>query len=95
MNYGDYVKAVSEKAGLSQAETKRMMQKSFEVIVEELVEGKRLTLPQLGTFDTKVRDQHRAYNPAYEKFMLYPKKRVVTFYPGSFIKEEMNKGEAK
>ena len=95
MNYGDLVKKVSAKANLSQEETKRLMTSSFETMVAALKAGEGFSLPALGTFGTKVREKHKAYNPAYEKFMLYPKKRVVTYYPNSSIKSEMNKGEDK
>lgn len=93
MNYGDYVKELAKRTELSQAETKRILDTAFETLVETLNEGKTFTLPKLGTFGTKEKPQHKGYNPAYEKFMLYPKKRVVTYYPNSVMKDEINKSQ--
>ncbi len=91
MNYGDYVKRVAKRADLSQAETKRVMSLCFEVLVDALDAGEEFTLPDLGTFGTKIRKKYKAYNAANEKVMHYPTKRVVTYYPSSSINSEMNK----
>ena len=91
MNYGDYIKEVANRANLSQAETTRIVKASFETVVDALNAGETFTLPNLGTFGTKVKPQHKGYNPAYEKFMLYPKKRVVTYNASSSMKNEANK----
>ena len=95
MNYGDYIKEVAERTSLSQVETKRILKASFETVVEALNAGETFTLPNLGTFGTKVKPQHKSYNPAYEKFMLYPKKRVVTYSASSAMKNETNKDKGE
>lgn len=91
MNYGDYVKNVAKRANLSQAETKRVMSLCFEVLVDALDAGEEFTLPDLGTFGTKVRKKYTAYNTANEKVMQHPRQRVVTYVPSSSITNEMNK----
>ena len=93
MNYGDYVKNLAEKMNLPQVETKRLMKQSFETIVDALDAGESFTIPGLGTFGTRVREQHKTYSPFYEKFMLLPKKRIVTYHPSSTFKDKMNGGE--
>lgn len=93
MNYGDYVKNVAGRMDLSQAETGRLMKQSFATIVESLNTGEKFTIPGLGTFGTKTREQHRAYSPFYEKFMLLPRKKIVTYSPSSTLTDKMNKGE--
>ena len=95
MKDSDYVKKVAERMNISQAETKRLMTQSFEVIVSSLASGDKFTVPHLGTFGTKIREQHKSYSPFYEKFMLLPKKRVITFYPSSVIKEEFKDKRVK
>jgi len=93
MNYGDYVKSVAKRMDLSQTETDRIIRQSFETIVDALDAGEKFTIPGLGTFGTKIREQHRSYSPYYNKFMLLPKKRIVTYYPSSTMKDQMNKEE--
>ncbi len=93
MNYGDYVKNVAGRMNLPQTETKQLIKQSFETIVDALDAGENFTIPGLGTFGTKVREQHKAYSPFYEKFMLLPKKRIVTYHPSSTLKDKLNGGE--
>jgi len=88
MKYSDYIKTVAERMSISQTETKELVQQSLEVIVKSLNSGDKFTIPHLGTFGTKVKDSHRSYNPHYEKFMLLPKKRIITYAPSSSIKDE-------
>ena len=88
MKSSDYIKTIAERMNISQTETKQLMQQSFEVIVKSLDSGDKFTIPHLGTFGTKVKDQHRSYNPHYEKFMLLPKKRIITYDASSSIKGE-------
>ncbi len=95
MNYGDYVKEVAERMSISQAEVKRLIKQSTGIIVEELSNGEAFTIPHLGTFGTQVKEQHKSYNPHYEKFMLYPKKRVVTYHVSSAIKDEFKDKKVK
>lgn len=93
MNYGEFTKNVAKGMKLSEAETKRLMEGALKTVVTSLDAGESFTVPGLGTFGTKVRDQHRSYSPFYEKFMLLPKKRVVTYYPSSTIKDKLNEKE--
>ena len=93
MNYSEYVKNVAERMDVPQAETKRLIQKCMETIVDSLDAGEKFTIPGLGTFGTKIREQHKTYSPYYEKFMLLPKKRIVTYYPSSTMKDKLSKEE--
>jgi nucleoid DNA-binding protein len=88
MNAGDYVKNVAKRMDLSQAETKRLIDLTLETVVSALDDGETFTLPGLGTFGTKIREQHRAYSPFHKRFMILPKKRIITYYPSSKIKDE-------
>ena len=95
MNYGDYVKEVAKRMDLSQAETKRLIKESTGAIVDALAGGDSFSIPNLGTFGTKVKDQHKSYNPHYEKFMLLPKKRVITYHASASIKDEFKDKKVK
>jgi nucleoid DNA-binding protein len=89
MNYSDFVKNISKRMDLPQTEIKRLLKQNFDTMEKVLDSGKGFTIPGLGTFGVKVKEEHKAYSPFHEKFMLLPKKRVVTYSPSSVIKEEL------
>jgi nucleoid DNA-binding protein len=88
VTYKEYVKDVAERMNLSQVETRSLIDTCFETVVKALENEERFTIPNLGTFGTKVKEQHRSYSPYYNKFMLLPKKRIVTYYPSTSMKDE-------
>ena len=89
MDYNTFVKNLSERVGQTQVETKRLLKNSFELITETIDNDKGISVPGLGTFHVKIRDEHKGYSPYHDQFMLLPKKRIVTFHPSSAIKEQL------
>ena len=89
MNYNDFVKNMAKRMDLSQSEIRRLLKHNFDTIEKTLDSGSGFTIPGLGTFGTKTRDEHKAYSPFHEKFMLLPKKRVITYHPSSVMKDEL------
>ena len=86
MNNSEVVKLLSERMGISQAEIKRLMKKITAVLKKVLDEGRQFNMPSFGTFSTSVRKERKAYNPHDENMMILPPKRVVTFRPGTALK---------
>ena len=86
MNAGEVVKFLSQRLGLSQRETRRLLKSSTETLKKTLDEDLGFTIPKLGTFVTRVRKKRRAYNPHYKKHTILPPKRVVCFRPSSALK---------
>jgi len=89
MNYNDFVKNMAKRMDLSQTEIKRLLKQNFDTMEKTLDSESGFTIPGLGTFGIKIRDEHKAYSPFHESFMILPKKRVVTFHPSSVLKEEL------
>ena len=61
MQKTDFIKAVAEKAGVSQKETKLVVDSALDVITEQLRRGDKVTLTGFGTFE--VRSRHRNQLP--------------------------------
>jgi nucleoid DNA-binding protein len=85
----EIVKTISEEIGLTQLKTKEIVQKTFDAIVETLVEEKRIELRNFGVFEVKKRAARKARNPRTGDKVYVPEKYVVTFKPGKEMEERV------
>lgn len=85
----EIVKTISEEIGLTQLKTKEIVQKTFDAIVETLVEEKRIELRNFGVFEVKKRAARKARNPRTGEKVYVPAKYVVTFKPGKEMEERV------
>lgn len=89
----EIVKTISEEIGLTQLKTKKIVQKTFDAIVETLVEEGRIELRNFGVFEVKRRAARKARNPRTGDRVDVPEKSVVTFKPGKEMEERVRKLE--
>ena len=89
MTKKEIVRAISEDLGLTQLNTKKIVQKVFDVILTTLVEERRLELRNFGVFEVKRRAPRRARNPKTGETVDVPEKRVVTFKPGQIMQQRV------
>ena len=94
MTKKDIVKTISEEIGLTQLKTKEIVQKTFDAIVEALVEERRIELRNFGVFVVKERAARKARNPRTGERVDVPEKMVVTFKPGKEMEEKVRQLEA-
>ena len=94
MTKKEIVKTISEEIGLTQLKTKEIVQKTFDAIVEALVEERRIELRNFGVFEVKVRAARKARNPRTGERVDVPEKSVVTFKPGKEMEERVRQLEA-
>jgi integration host factor subunit beta len=85
----EIVKTISEEIGLTQLKTKEIVQKTFDAIVEALVEERRIELRNFGVFEVKKRAARKARNPRTGTRVDVPTKFVVTFKPGKEMEEKV------
>ena len=74
---------------LTQLKTKEIVQKTFDAIVETLVEEGRIELRNFGVFEVKKRAARKARNPRTGQRVDVPEKYVVTFKPGKEMEERV------
>jgi nucleoid DNA-binding protein len=91
----EIVKTISDEIGLTQLKTKEIVQKTFDAIVEALVEEGRIELRNFGVFEVKKRAARKARNPRTGDKVHVPEKFVVTFKPGKEMEERVRKLEEK
>ena len=95
MTKKEIVKTISEEIGLTQLKTKEIVQKTFDAIVETLVEDKRIELRNFGVFEVKRRAARKARNPRTGEKVFVPEKFVVTFKPGKEMEERVRELERR
>ena len=91
----EIVKTISDEIGLTQLKTKEIVQKTFDAIVDTLVEDTkanlskggggalgRIELRNFGVFEVKRRAARKARNPRTGEKVFVGEKFVVTFKPG-------------
>jgi len=83
----DIVKDISARTGLSQVDTKRVVQQTFEAILDALLKEKRIELRNFGVFIVKERAERKARNPRTGQEVFVPSKKVVSFKPGRRMEE--------
>jgi nucleoid DNA-binding protein len=91
----EIVKTISDEIGLTQLKTKEIVQKTFDAIVEALVEEGRIELRNFGVFEVKRRAPRKARNPRTGEKVPVPEKFVVTFKPGKEMEERVRRLQEK
>ncbi len=95
MTKKEIVKAISDELGLTQLRTKEIVQKTFDAIVETLVEDRRIELRNFGVFEVKARSARKARNPRTGGQVEVPAKLVVTFKPGKEMEAKVRELEER
>ena len=93
MTKKEIVKTISDACQLTQLQTKEIVQRTFDAIVETLVEEKRIELRNFGVFEVKKRAARKARNPRTGDKVFVPEKYVVTFKPGKEMEEKVRELE--
>lgn len=93
MTKKEIVRTIAEEIGLTQLQTKEIVQKTFDAIVDALVAEHRIELRNFGVFEVKRRASRKARNPRTGEKVLVPAKYVVTFTPGKEMDERVKELE--
>ena len=89
MTKKDIVRTISEEVGLTQQQTKEIVQKTFDAIIDSLVRDRRIELRNFGVIEVKPRAARKARNPRTGDEVIVPKKHVVTFKPGKYMEAKV------
>ena len=103
----EIVKTISDEIGLTQLKTKEIVQKTFDAIVDTLVEDTRsnlskggnsalgrIELRNFGVFEVKRRAARKARNPRTGEKVFVGEKFVVTFKPGKEMEDRVRNLES-
>ncbi len=90
MTKKEIVRTIADKTGLTQQDVKRVVQLTFEGIIETLIDEGRVELRNFGVFQVKSRRARKARNPQTGRQVDVPEKYVVTFKPGKVMEERVS-----
>ena len=90
MTKKDIVRTISEELGLTQLKTKEIVQKTFDGIIDVLVNDGRIELRNFGVFEVKKRAARKGRNPKTGDTVDVPEKFVVTFKAGREMEQRVN-----
>ena len=95
MTKKDIVRIISEQLDQTQLLTKEIVQKTFDVIINTLVETGRIELRNFGVFEVKRRAARTARNPRTGQEVQVDEKFVVTFKPGKEMEQQVQEKTRK
>jgi DNA-binding protein HU-beta/integration host factor subunit beta len=78
----EIARTISEGLGLTQLQTRQILQKILDSIVNTLVEEGRVELRNFGVFEVRWRKARKARNPRTGEKIMVPKQCTVIFKPG-------------
>ncbi|MHC5543851.1 HU family DNA-binding protein [Singulisphaera rosea] len=93
MTKKEIVRMISEEMGLTQLQTKDIVQRTLDEITRTLVAEGRIELRNFGVFEIKRHAPRKARNPRTGEKVDIPAKSVVTFKPGKEMEELVRKME--
>ena len=88
MNRTQLIDIVAKKSGMTKKETELLVTIIFEVIVETVARGDRVTLVGFGSFEARERKARYGRNPQTGERLYIPPSRIPTFSVGNFFKNK-------
>lgn len=82
MTKRDIVRSIAEQTELSQTDTHKLVQQTFDALIDALVSEGRVELRNFGVFQIKHREARQARNPRTGEAVMVRARSVVTFKPG-------------
>jgi nucleoid DNA-binding protein len=89
MTKKEIVKIISDETGMSQLQTREVVERVLKVIVDSVIQDGRVELRNFGVFEIKTRKQRLVRNPNSNEMMEIPAKDVVVFKPGKELEEKI------
>ena len=89
MTKKDIVLRITDMTGIKQVDVKKIVQKTFDVVIESLVRFEKVELRNFGVFKIKERRARFGRNPRTGESVPVPPRRVVVFKPGLEMKQRI------
>ena len=89
MTKKDIILKVSDASNLKQIDVKKVVQMTFDFIIEALARGEKIELRNFGVFKIKQRKSRTGRNPRTGQVVPVPPRKVVVFKPGLEMKKKI------
>jgi len=89
MTKKDIVLRISDDTGLKQIEVKKIVQRTFDCVIDALARGEKVELRNFGVFKIKQRRGRIGRNPRTGQTVPVPPRKVAIFKPGLEMKKKI------
>lgn len=89
MTKKDIVVRIANEADIKQIDVKKVVQMTFDTIIDSLAKGEKIELRNFGVFKTKSRKGRMGRNPRTGQQVPVEPKRVAVFKPGLVMKAKV------
>lgn len=89
MTKKDIVLKISDETNIKQIDVKKVVQKTFDSIIDSLVRGEKVELRNFGVFKIKERRSRTGRNPRTGEVVPVPSRKVAVFKPGLEMKKRI------
>lgn len=89
MTKKELVRKISEKFGLTQIQTKEIVQSTLDTMIDSIIQTGRIELRNFGVFEVRKRAPRLARNPKTGETVHVPAKKVIIFKPGRLLEERL------
>ena len=89
MTKKDIVLRISDETNIKQIDVKKIVQKTFDSIIDSLVRGEKVELRNFGVFKVKERRSRTGRNPRTGEVVPVPSRKVAVFKPGLVMKHKV------
>lgn len=90
MNKNDLAKRVADQAGLDGGQAKLALEKTLEVIADELAKGNEVSLTGFGKFSVSERQAREGRNPSTGEAMQIAASKGAKFSAAKGLKDQLN-----
>jgi nucleoid DNA-binding protein len=89
MTKKDIVIKITDQTEIKQVDVKKVVQKTFDAIVDSLARGEKVELRNFGVFKVKERRARTGRNPRTGQTVPVPPRKVAIFKPGLDMKKKI------
>ncbi len=89
MTKKDIILKVSDETNLKQVDVRKVVQKTFDTILQALITGEKIELRNFGVFKIKQRKGRMGRNPRTNQTIPVPPRKVIVFRPGLEMKQKI------
>lgn len=89
MTKKDIVNKMAAETDIKQVDIKKVVQMTFDIIIDSLAKGEKIELRNFGVFKTKARKGRMGRNPKTGQQVPVAAKRVAVFKPGLVMKAKV------
>ncbi|MCB9681758.1 MAG: HU family DNA-binding protein [Alphaproteobacteria bacterium] len=89
MSWADTIKRVAEASGLSQADTRKVLAAFVDVVTDTVVDGERIAVPQLGTFESRYRQGRSVRHVRNGMTFVLDARHVPRFQPAAAFRRAL------